>query len=57
MPSLYFFLQPSKECYSRSGVAFLEFFFFVAKSYLALCASCGEPSVFALVKSSLDCRL
>ncbi len=28
----------------------------MAKSYLALCASCGEPSVFALVKSSLDCR-
>ncbi len=30
---------------------------FLAKSNLALFAPCGEPSVFALVKSSLDCRL
>ncbi len=30
---------------------------FLAKSNLALFASCGEPSVFVLVKSSLDCRL
>ncbi len=29
----------------------------LAKSNLALFAPCGEPSVFALVKSSLDCRL
>ncbi len=29
---------------------------FLAKSNLALFAPCGEPSVFALVKSSLDCR-
>ncbi len=28
---------------------------FLEKSNLALCAACGEPSVFALVKSSLDC--
>ncbi len=31
--------------------------FFLAKSNQALFAPCGEPSVFALVKSSLDCRL
>ncbi len=31
--------------------------FFLAKSNLALFAPCGEPSVSALVKSSLDCRL
>ncbi len=30
---------------------------FLAKSNLALFAPCGVPSVFALVKSSLDCRL
>ncbi len=30
---------------------------FLAKSNLALFAPCGEPSVFVLVKSSLDCRL
>ncbi len=30
---------------------------FLAKSNLALLAPCGEPSVFALMKSSLDCRL
>ncbi len=30
---------------------------FLAKSNQALFAPCGEPSVFALVKSSLDCRL
>ncbi len=30
---------------------------FFGKSNLALFAPCGEPSVFALVKSSLDCRL
>ncbi len=30
---------------------------FLAKSNLALFAACGEPSVFAMVKSSLDCRL
>ncbi len=30
---------------------------FLAKSNLTLFAPCGEPSVFALVKSSLDCRL
>ncbi len=30
---------------------------FLAKSNLALFAPCCEPSVFALVKSSLDCRL
>ncbi len=30
---------------------------FLAKSNLALFAPCGEPCVFALVKSSLDCRL
>ncbi len=30
---------------------------FLAKSNLALFAPCGEPSVFALVKYSLDCRL
>ncbi len=29
---------------------------FLAKSNLALFAACGEASVFALVKSSLDCR-
>ncbi len=32
---------------------FFRYFF----SILALFAPCGEPSVFALVKSSLDCRL
>ncbi len=31
--------------------------FFFAKSNLALFAPCGEASLFALVKSSLDCRL
>ncbi len=46
--------QPSKECFSRSGLTFLDVF--LEKSNLALCAACGEPSVFALVKSSLDCR-
>ncbi len=40
----------------QKWLAFVEFFF-LAKSYLALFASCGEPSVFALMKSSLDCRL
>ncbi len=30
---------------------------FLAKSNLALFVACGELSVFALVKSSLDCRL
>ncbi len=30
---------------------------FLAKSNLALFAPCGEPSVFVLLKSSLDCRL
>ncbi len=30
---------------------------FLAKSNLALFAPCGEPSVFVLMKSSLDCRL
>ncbi len=30
---------------------------FLAKPNLALFAPCGEASVFALVKSSLDCRL
>ncbi len=30
---------------------------FLVESNLALFAPCGEPSVFALVKSSLDCRL
>ncbi len=30
---------------------------FLAKSNLALFSPCGEPSVFALVKSSIDCRL
>ncbi len=29
---------------------------FLAESNLALFAACGEASVFALVKSSLDCR-
>ncbi len=33
------------------------FKYFLAKSNLALLAPCGEPSVFALMKSSLDCRL
>ncbi len=33
------------------------FICFLAKSNLALFAPCGEPSVFALVKSSLDCSL
>ncbi len=30
---------------------------FFVKSNLTLFAPCGEPSVFALMKSSLDCRL
>ncbi len=33
------------------------FWCFLAKSNLVLFAPCGEPFVFALVKSSLDCRL
>ncbi len=36
---------------------FFLFLFCLAKSNLALFAPCGEPSVFALVKSSLDCGL
>ncbi len=38
-------------------VIWLFFRCFLEKSNLALFAPCGEPSVFALVKSSLDCRL
>ncbi len=48
--------------FSRSKNAFSEvvcfcFRCFLAESNLALFAPCGEPSVFVLVKSSLDCRL
>ncbi len=49
--------QLSKECFSK--VVFNIFFrcFFLAKSNLSLFAPCDEPSLFALVKSSLNCRL
>ncbi len=45
--------QPSKECFSRSCLSFWKCFFF-CQSLINLYL---EPSVFALVKSSLDCRL
>ncbi len=47
------YFQPSKECFSRSALAFLDFFL----ANLALFASFVEAFLFALVKSSLDCRL
>ncbi len=66
-PSPYFFLlvilveddlnfSCSKNANLRSGL-FCFFRCFLAKSNLALIAPCGEPSVFALVMSSLDYRL
>ncbi len=54
-PSPYFFPYVDLN-FSHPKNAFPEVFFF-AKSNLALFAPCGEPSVFALVKSYLDCRL
>ncbi len=47
-------------CPKNAFLEVIRFFldvFFLAKSNLALFAPCGEPSVFALVKSSLDCTL
>ncbi len=53
--------KPSPYFFSISAVQRILFQkwsgFFRAKSNLALFAPCGESSVYALVKSSLDCRL
>ncbi len=65
-PSPYFFLPvilvQADLNFSRPKNAFPEVVWlfldvFLAKSNLALFAACGETSVFALVKSSLHCRL
>ncbi len=65
MPSPYFFLPvilvQVDLNFSVQRILFQKcsgfFRCFLAKSNLALFAPFGEPSVFALMKSSLDCRL
>ncbi len=61
-PSLYFFLPVVLVQVDLSFIcpknAFAEVVcFFLAKTNLALFAPNGETYVFALMKSSLDCRL